>query len=90
MPMVHVPTRVEIIRKLDSLAAVVSNAGTLTEVADKVLDELAYLECAVFNRAGIESGRITDDDGQAAFARVLGLLTSTSDKRIAARGHDAG
>ena len=61
---VHVPTPVEIIRKLDSLVCLLNVTPTITEVADKVLDELAYLECAVENRAGIESGRIADDDGQ--------------------------
>ena len=59
--MVHVPSRVEIIRTLDRLVAIANAAPTIAEVEDELIDSLGQLECDVLNRAGIETGRITDD-----------------------------
>lgn len=59
--LIHVPTRVEIIRKLDRLAEMANDAPTIAEVEDKLIDELGQLECDIINRAGIETGKIKGD-----------------------------
>lgn len=58
---VHVPTRVQIIGELDDLATLASDAPTIAEVREVLLDRLAQLECDIDNRAGVETGRIRDD-----------------------------
>ena len=58
---IYVPSRVEILRKLDRLSELANNAATIAEVEDQLTDELGQLECDIANRAGIETGKIKDD-----------------------------
>lgn len=59
--MVYVPSRADIIHKLESLAELAKNSATIAEVEDQLTDELEQLECDIFNRAGIETGKIKDE-----------------------------
>lgn len=58
---VYIPTREEIANRLQMIADVVRHAKTLSEVESELTDELGTLQFAVSNRAGVESGRITND-----------------------------
>lgn len=57
---VFVPTRVQIIRELDALAKLASDAPTIHAVRAELRARLSQVACDINNRAGIETGRIRE------------------------------